>query len=197
VVVEKAAPPLKITALINNEEEKRDVVRAPVIKGPFIKKVASFDSGQRLNEIGGAFHTFADDTNYECNDFFNSLHARLGTGFALKLVYDVNALTPVRNGLVMDLVNIPIDEYKTLSFYMKGDQEKGFTSTVIAGIETSRRTRMYELNNVTYRWEKVVIPLSEFKEEGETLKEFRFIFQSDYVKNSNGAVFIDDVTLEK
>ncbi len=196
VVVEKAAP-LEITNMIRPPDEERDVVRAPVAGVPFIKPVASFDSGQRLNELGGVFRTFADDKQYLCNDFFNSLHARLGTGFALKLVYDVNATKPTRNGLVMDLATIQVNGYKALSFYMKGDQERGFTTTVIAGIESSHRTRMYRLNNVTYRWEKVVIPLTDFSEKGEALKEFRFIFQSDYVTTPTGAVFLDDVTLEK
>ncbi|MFC1809133.1 hypothetical protein ACFL3D_03320 [Candidatus Omnitrophota bacterium] len=162
------------------------------------KSVASFNSGRRQNEVGGDFYAWTDNEAYPCNDYFNSFNARMGEGFSLKLAYNVDdPLEIVKNALVMDLGHMDTQKYKTFTFYLKGDRDIGFSKAVVVALQSTHKTRSYKLNNVTYRWEKVSIPLDAFKEDGEALKEFRLVFQTDIVTQGIGAVYIDDVRLEE
>jgi hypothetical protein len=120
------------------------------------------------------------------------------SGFSLMLDYDVQSPNPAFNGFWMKLPNIPVREFSTLSFAIKGDPERGFTRRVKLELKGKRRSASYLLDGIEADWVRLRIPLAAFEdiEKIRTASEFVLVFDDQVVTQPVGAIYLDEVAFE-
>ncbi len=96
--------------------------------------IADFDKGERNTNLGedfGAWNKDENDSTQGCKMSFAKDDA-LGNekGKSLQLDYDVDSPNPAYNGFWLKLSNAKAADFDTLSFYIKGDANKGWTSKI-------------------------------------------------------------------
>ncbi len=163
--------------------------------------VDDFDSGSKPNKLGGDFGSWDKDPNDQtqgCQISFDSAVKHGDGGYALKVDYDVESPNPAYNGFWMKLNNLDATQYKTLSFYAKGDSEKGFTSQFKVELKNKNEVGKYMVTGLTDQWQKISIPLDKFRglNDKTGLTEFVVVFDDINATEKYGAIYIDDLTLE-
>ncbi len=163
--------------------------------------VADFDSGSKPNNLGGDFGSWDKDPNDQtqgCQISFDSTVKHGDAGYALKVDYDVESPNPAYNGFWMKLNNLDASQYKTMSFFVKGDSEKGFTSQFKIELKNKNEVGKYMVTGVTDQWQKISIPLDKFRglNDRTGLTEFVVVFDDINATEKYGAIYIDDVTFE-
>ena len=163
-----------------------------------ILKVADFDSGQKPNNLGGDFGAWnKDETDLSqmCIDSFSSEVKYGDKGYSLKLVYDVDSPNPAYNGFWTKLQNQNLSDYKELVFFVKGDEQKGFTPRFKVELKNPTQVASFLVTGVTSEWQKVVIPFQKFKgiTEWSQMTEFVIVFDDLTSNPKEGVIYVDDI----
>ncbi len=99
----------------------------------------------------------------------------------------------------MKLNNLDASCYKTLSFYVKGDEERGFTKIFKIELKNAKReVGAFYVKNASDKWQEIVVPLNEFRglSDLSSLREFTIVFEDRLATKKEGAIYIDDVYLK-
>ena len=165
--------------------------------------IADFDSGEKPNKIGGNFGAWdKDPTDFSqgCIESFDSVNRRGVKGFAMKIDYDVDSQNPAYNGFWMFLQNLDASKYDNLVFWVKGDGKEGYTTVFKVELKNDKRqVGRYYITNVTDKWQKVIVPLSDLKgiNDFSSLTEFVIVFEDRIASNKDGVIYIDDIAFSK
>ena len=163
--------------------------------------VDDFDRGEKPNALGGDFGSWdkdpADPTQ-KCTISFEKAGAFGGAGYSLRLDYDVDSPNPAYNGFWMKLENTDFTPYKTLTFFIKGDAAKSYTTQVKLELKNGKEVGRYLLKGVTDQWQQARIPLKEFAgiTEWAGMTEFVVVFDDITSTKKTGSVLLDEVALE-
>ena len=160
--------------------------------------VADFNKPINSSNIGGAFGTWDKDPNdatQGCRMTFVKDDA-LGSkdGMSVRLDYDVDSPNPAYNGFWLKLDNVEVSNYDTLSFYLRGDAETGFTSKIKVEIKDKKGgkdTRVVE--SISQKWQKISIPLKFDRSIKKPLSEFTIVFDDVNSWPKQGAILIDEI----
>jgi len=163
-----------------------------------ILKVADFDSGSKPNNLGGDFGAWnRDETDLTqmCADSFSSEVKYGDKGYSLKLAYDVDSPNPAYNGFWTRLQNQNLSDYKELVFFVKGDEEKGFTPRFKVELKNPTQVGSFLVTGVTSEWQKMVIPFQKFKAitDWSQMTEFVVVFDDLTSNPKEGVIYIDDI----
>jgi len=166
--------------------------------------VADFNTGDKPNNLDGDFGAWDKDPNDDtqgCRMSFSEDDA-LGdkTGYSFRLDFDVDSPNPAYNGLWMKLNGLNATPYNTLTFYIKGDAQKGFTKRL--KIELKDKAGMnagYILTGITDQWQKISLPLKKFPriKNWSALNEFIVVFDDINAIPKEGSILLDEVAFER
>lgn len=161
-------------------------------------KVADFDSGAKPNNLGGDFGAWdkdPTDLTQTCLDSFSSEMKCGDKGYSLKLTYDVDSPNPAYNGFWTKLQNQDLKGYKELVFFVKGDEQKGFTRRFKVELKNPTQVGSFLVSGITSEWQKVVVPLKKFKRitDWSQMTEFVIVFDDLTSNPKEGIIYVDDV----
>jgi len=165
--------------------------------------IADFDTGEKPSNIGGSFGAWDRDPadfSQGCSESFDSVNRRGSKGFAMKLEYDVESRNAAYNGFWMLLQGMDAASYNNLAFWIKGDGLEGYTTVFKVELKnTSRQAGRYYVTNVTDTWQKITVPLKDFKgiSDFSSLTEFVIVFEDRIASNKKGIIYIDDISFTK
>lgn len=165
--------------------------------------VADFDSGVKPNNVGGDFGAWDKDPmdfSQTCIESFNTSETRQGKGFCLRIDYDVDSPNPAYNGLWMKLNGLDASEYSKLTFWVKGDEKRGYTPLFKVELKNNKgEVGRYYVTGITDEWQKVEIPLMKMAgiSDFSNLAEFVIVFEDWRNPVKEGTIYIDDVQFEK
>ena len=162
--------------------------------------VADFDTGDKPNNIGGDFGGWDKDPNDETQGTQLSFEPddALGdpAGYAIRLDYDVDSPNPAYNGFWMKMNGEDASGYNTLSFYLRGDGETGFTKRIKIELkDMSNKPSPYIVTGITDQWKKFSIPFEKFRRVNDfsSMNEFVIVFDDINSNPKSGTVYIDHV----
>lgn len=167
--------------------------------------VADFNQGENLTNFGesfGAWDKDANDLTQSCKMSFAADDA-LGekNGKSLELDYDVDSPNPAYNGFWLKISNAKIADFDTLSFYLKGDANTGFTSKIKIELKDKKKGKAtFFVENITAQWQKISLILdtkSFDKNDSKPLEEFVIVFDDLNSKPKTGRIFIDQIEFSK
>ena len=166
--------------------------------------LADFNSGDKPNNVGGDFGSWdkdpEDDTQGTQMAFEPDDALANPAGYSIRLDYDVDSANPAYNGFWMKLGGEDARDFNTLTFYIKGDIEKGFTKRVKVELkDQSGKPSPYLVANVTGEWQKVSIPFEKFRRVSDwsRINEFVVVFDDMNSRPKTGSLLIDQVTFSK
>src|SRR3989338_6157907 len=164
--------------------------------------VADFNSGQKPNLVGGDFGSWdkdPKDTTQGCTIAFYKLSAYGGTGYALRVDYDVDSPNPAYNGAWMKLENLDARPYTELAFYVKGDAQAGFTTQVKLELKNGKgEVGRFLLRGITDQWQQITIPLFSFEgvADWSQVTELVVVFDDVNATKKTGTIYLDEVTFQ-
>lgn len=188
----------------SKEEKSREVAQketTPSAEG--ILLVADFNTDKKPNNVGGDFGAWnGDSADFEqgCFESFISTTKHGDEGYSLQLMYDVDSSKPAYNGFWMKLNGIDISGYKDISFWVKGDAERGFTRVFKVELKNKQReVGSYYVTDIGPEWKEIVIALDNFKgiKDFSSMDEFVIVFEDRIATRKEGAIYIDDVSFVK
>lgn len=165
--------------------------------------IADFDNGKKPNNLGEDFGTWekdpADKTQSCLMSFANSDALGKIDGKSLHLEYDVDSPNPAYNGFWMKIGKAASTSKEVLSFYIKGDKEKGFTSTIKVEIKDKKKGKAtFSISNINEHWQKITLKLPEnmFDEvQTRPFEEFVVVFDDLNSQPKRGAIFLDQIEI--
>lgn len=162
--------------------------------------VSDFDTGDKPNNIGGDFGGWDKDPNDETQGTQISFEPddALGdpAGYSIRLDYDVDSPNPAYNGFWMKLNGEDASGYNTLSFYLRGDAESGFTKRVKIELkDMSNKPSPYIVTGLTDQWKKFTIPFEKFRRVNDwtSMNEFVVVFDDINSNPKAGTIYIDHI----
>lgn len=167
--------------------------------------IADFNRGKKPNLIGGGFGAWnkneLDRSQYCVESFTANPKIVYGSrGCSLRIDYDVDsANTPAYNGFWMKLEKIDPVPYNYLTFYVKGDKKRGFTTDFSLIIKnTEKQEASFMVRGIDENWQKILIPLDAMKKDGNFTEttELLIVFDENVVTKKVGTIYIDNITLE-
>lgn len=119
-------------------------------------------------------------------------------GYSLQLEYDAESPNPAYGGFWMKLGGVALQPYRTLSFVIKGDTDRGFTTRLKVELKGRGHAATYELGGITAAWTRMRIPLKAFVgiEKVRHAEEFVLVLDQAIVTQSTGTLYVEDVALE-
>ncbi|MFC2048868.1 hypothetical protein ACFLR5_01450 [Elusimicrobiota bacterium] len=181
--------------------------------------VEDFNMTRFVNYLGGSHNTWSNnpsDKTIGCT----SAYSREDNGFALKLEYDIDSsLTYMYNaeyildysayavdGLINEiphtgfcgyyfmLNNADLTKYRYLIFFIKGDEQAGYTRKMQVELKTPDQSSGYIIEGITNKWKKIVVPLSVFEkiDNWKKIDELTFIF-NEYSTEKTGVMYVDNI----
>lgn len=162
--------------------------------------VADFDTCKRPNNVGGDFGAWnkdPQDFTQGCFDSFISTIKHGDEGCSIQLMYDVLSDNPAYNGFWMKLNGINISEYKALSFWVKGDEVRGFTRVFRVELKNNKgEVGKCYVTEVTSAWKEIVIPFDKFTgiTDFSSMSEFVIVFEDYIATKKEGAIYIDNIS---
>lgn len=166
--------------------------------------LADFDSGDKPNNIGGDFGSWDKDPNDETQlsqmAFEGDDAAENASGYSIRLDYDVDSPNPAYNGFWMKLNGEDATPYNTVSFYLRGDKEKGFTKRIKVEMkDMSNQPSPYIVTGITDQWQKISVPFEKFRKvkDWTAMNEFVVVFDDINSNPKAGTIFIDQIAFEK
>lgn len=130
--------------------------------------IADFNNGEAVSNIGQNFEIWlkgdGSDKTQSCEiSFVDGDAMGAESGKVLRVDYDVESEEPAYNGMRFNFDGYDASAFKSLSFYVKGDQEKGFSQNLkMEMIGANKRPSPIIVPNVTSEWQKITIPFSDF-----------------------------------
>ncbi len=170
--------------------------------GPAQAKAAyvdDYNTGDKPNSMGGdlgAFDFQPEDLTQSCLVAYDSDVKRGDSGFSMRLEYDVDSLNPAFNGFWTKLNGFNAKGYNKVVLWVKGDADKGHTTTFKAELKNDRGEQgEYYVTGITGDWTKVKIPLNRFDgiTDLSSLSEFIIVFEDNIVTTKEGTIWIDDI----
>jgi hypothetical protein len=163
--------------------------------------IADFEKGAKPNNVGGDFGAWSKDpadTTQFCREGFDEANTRTGAGYCMKLDYDVDSPKAAYGGFWMKLGNLDASKAKKLTFWAKGDDKKGCTTSVKVELKSADGEKgTAEATNIGTSWTKIEIPLGQFNVSDLTsLSEMVFVFDDINSLPKEGVMFIDDISIE-
>jgi len=160
---------------------------------------ANFDSKKQLTNIGSQFGYWdkdPDDPTQSCIIYFSKEHCHGDSGRSLKIKYDVDSTKTAYNGLWFLLNDLDGSKYRRLVFYVKGDEEEGFTRKFKVELKNDKEKGTYVVQKIKKNWRKISIPLKHFKgiTEFDRLKELIIVFDDTTVTKKEGVIYLDDIS---
>ena len=187
-------------------EEEAPAKAPAAVKAPAGSElvVADFDSGDKPNNIGGDFGSWDKDPNDEtqgCHMAFEGDDA-LGnpSGYSVRMDYDVDSPNPAYNGFWMKLNGEDATPYNAITFYIKGDTEKGFTKRVKVELkDMSNQPSPYIVTGITDQWQEITIPFDKFRRVSDwsAMNEFVVVFDDINSNPKVGTIYLDNVRFAK
>lgn len=163
--------------------------------------VDDFDRGEKPNALGGDFGSWdkdpADPTQ-KCTVAFDKAAAFGGVGYSLRLDYDVDSPNPAYNGFWMKLQNTDLTTYKKITFYVRGDTLKGYTSKIKLELKNGKEVGRYTLQGLTDQWQQVSVPLKDFAgiTDWKGMTEFVMVFDDVTSTKKVGTIYLDEIAFE-
>ncbi len=163
--------------------------------------VDNFDRGDKPNALGGDFGSWdkdPSDLTQKCMMSFDKAHAFGGTGYSLRLDYDVDSPNPAYNGFWMKLQHTNLTGYTQLTFYVKGDAERSYTPQIKLELKNGKEVGRYLLKGITDEWQKVTIPLKDFEgiADWSAMTEFVVVFDDVNSTKKVGTLYLDEIVFE-
>ncbi|MGE4357794.1 MAG: carbohydrate binding domain-containing protein [Candidatus Omnitrophota bacterium] len=199
-----------VSETAEKEEAKQEIEVTGELVKPKLKLTregaliaADFDTCKKPNNLGGGFGAWNKDPNdftQGCFDSFVSTIKRGDEGCSIQLMYDVDSPNPAYNGFWMRLQGIDLSDYKALSFWVKGDEVRGFTKVFKVELKNTKgQMGRYYVTEVTKDWKEIVIPLDKFAglEDRTSMHEFVIVFEDRIATKKEGAIYIDDIVFLK
>jgi len=167
--------------------------------------VANFDSGKKPNNLGEDFGTwdgFRTDLTQSCTIAFATEDALAKNGGrSLQLDYDVDSPNPAYNGFWMKITQAEVLDSDTLSFYVRGDSQKGFTTRVKIELKDKKGGKAsFLVENITDKWQKIELtldPRSKGKDQKKPFEEFVIVFDDVNSRPKTGRLLIDQIEFAK
>ena len=162
----------------------------------------TFNAGSKPNALGGDFGSWnvdpQDRTQYT-RDSFNQPNALGGSGYCLRLDYDVDSPNPAYNGFWSKLNRVDLRSYQALTFYVKGDSHRGFTRTFRIELKNVHgETGRTLVQGVTNQWQAVRVPLGAFAglTDWRRMTEFVIVFDDLTTEPKTGTLYLDELVFE-
>ncbi|MFH1593586.1 MAG: carbohydrate binding domain-containing protein [Candidatus Omnitrophota bacterium] len=165
--------------------------------------IADFDLGEKPNNVGGNFGAWDKDPadfSQGCSEAFDTKNRHGSKGFSMKLDYDVDSRNAAYNGFWMFLQNLDASKYDSISMWVKGDAEEGYTTVFKVELKNaSKQVGRYYITNITDQWQEIVIPLNAFKgiTNFSNLTEIVIVFEDRIASNKDGVIYLDDFIIRK
>jgi len=169
--------------------------------------IASFENNGH-SDLGTDIGTWSSnplDTSQGCTMELLSLYGVMGKGSeesrVMKVSYDVSTNGPAFNGIYIKLNKLNLTPYDSMSFLIKGDPSRGFTTKFRVEIKNEKGERaVYDLSGITEDWKKISIPLQETRDPGSVtdwtcMSELVFTFDDMTCDSREGVLYIDNVML--
>jgi hypothetical protein len=165
--------------------------------------VADFNKGEtNLGEQFGTWDKDANDSTQGCKMSFakeDALSAK--DGKSLQLDYDVDSPYPAYNGFWLKINNAKASDFDTLSFYVKGDANKGFTSKIKIEIKDKKGGKAeFLVENITDQWQKISLTLDKRSfapNQPKPFTEFVIVFDDLNTRPKTGRIYIDQIEFSK
>ncbi len=167
--------------------------------------MADFDKGKQPNNIGEDFGTwdgFPNDPTQGCKMQFVADDAlgKMG-GKSLQLDYDVDSPNPAYDGFWMKISGADVSAFDTLSFYVKGDGQTGFTSKFKVELKDKKHGKAtFPVENITDKWQKISLtldPRSLQPGQKKPFEEFVIVFDDINSRPKTGRLLIDQVEFSR
>ncbi len=196
-------------AVIFNNQHKTKKLKAEKTKSIKKKKEKTskfiIDNFNKKNKnlLGGRVSAWSyrpDDRSQECRIRYTKKDRIGKKGFSLKISYDVDSSALAFNGVYMELKEMDISSFNNIVFYIKGDKEKRFTSVFKLELKNNfNQAGYYYLRGITEKWQKIVIPLNEFKGLSDltSMKELTIVFEDSVVTEKEGVIYMENLYLTK
>lgn len=130
-------------------------------------------------------------------------------GNILRVAYDVSiadedlpyASYPVFNGVWFRLGDTDLSDYDTLTFYVRGDGDEGFTRRFKVELKNNEGEigKIY-VNDVGNSWRRIEIPMAMVKtavskqmKSMKSMKELTVVFEKEEVTNKKGVIYLDNI----
>jgi len=110
----------------------------------------------------------------------------------------VESPNPAYNGFWLKLPDVPLAAYRTLSFAIKGDPQRGFTRRMRLELKDQSHVARFPLAGIEAQWKLFRVPLNAFEgiETLRTATEFVIVFDEETVTEKVGTVYLDHLTFE-
>jgi len=176
--------------------------------------IDNFDSCSFTNSLGlnsGVWVSDPNDSSIYCNVSFDEKNRHGREGFSLAIDYNIESkksyATPPSYTISQPAViektfcsyftklNVNLDDYEYILFYIKGDKEKPFPTNLNIEIKDSLgRPYRYKIENITSEWQKILLPVSIFSviEGFKNITELSFVFDHT-LDRKFGKLYIDDI----
>lgn len=166
--------------------------------------IADFDNGEAVSNLGQSFEVWlkgdGSDKTQSCEiSFVDGDATGADAGQVLRVDYDVDSEEPAYNGMRFNFEGYDASAFKSLSFYVKGDEEQGFSQNLkIEMIGSNKRPSPVIVPAVTSDWQKITIPFSDFFgiRDWSSLHQLVIVF-ADIVNDPKvGTFYFDQFTFE-
>ena len=167
------------------------------------KLIDNFNSGSRVNALGGGYGAWdrdPQDTTQFCKAELNSKVKRGNIGYSMEIQYDVDSPNPAYNGFWTKLNSIDATPYTHLVIWIKGDKKAGFTNIVKLELKNTRgESGYYYIKGIDSEWKEFVVPLKDFRliSDFRSLSELVITFEDRIVSKKTGTIYIDDLYFDK
>ena len=116
--------------------------------------------------------------------------------YPLRLAYNFNKDNPQIQNFSMPLPNLDLRDFDSLIFSIRGFEGKIPRLLKIVLENKKKETSRFYFDNISSRWKKTVVPLSEFKEitDWSNIMKVSFVFEAWNIDSEKGKVLIDGVS---
>lgn len=173
--------------------------------------IADFDRGMMVDNLQGECGSWEMDPEDEAQSINAILDkdVKMGQeGYSLKLDYDLDSPKNAVNGFWMQLRSFDASPYDHFEFWVKGDQEKGYTTVFKVEFKKFQKDEEgrdetikggYVVKGVTDKWQKISIPLNVMNGilDWKDMVELVITFEKRRVDKKEGSLYFDDFAFVK
>ncbi len=163
-----------------------------------------FDNGNGINALkgaSGAWNLDPSDDNQSYDATYDSKSALNGTGFCLKISYDVDSPVKAQGGYWTKLNRTNFSMFDTFEFYVRADAEKGAASLVKVQFKKKKEAEGPEMLSGSYvvteigsAWKKVQIPINKLSgiSNWHDIEEMVIVLEDRRLDKKMGTFYFDD-----
>jgi hypothetical protein len=115
--------------------------------------------------------------------------------YPLRLVYNFQDNSPQIENLSLYFPDLNVENYESLVFSIRGAKNSSPRILKIYLENKKREKSTYYFDGITTKWQKIIIPLSEFNQitDWSNISRLSFIIEAWNTDDEKGSVIIDDV----